>query len=155
MGGAIDVTLTEVEVGVLRAVASEMRGVLAEPREFGFTARLFPPAYLDDPEAQAEYARLMTDELAQGKRDALASFEATLGRGGIRRGGWRVRLSADEAQAWLAVLNDARLTVGTRLDVTEETYERELDPGDPSTPAHEVFRYLGYLEDYLVQTIMR
>src|SRR5919106_4525124 len=105
-----------------------MEVVLAAPEEIPHARRLFPPAYTDDDEAQAEFARLMTDELTDGKRKALASVTGTLDRGALKRGGWRVTLTADEAEDWLAVLNDARLTLGTRLDVTERTYDRDIDP---------------------------
>ena len=52
------------------------------------------------------------------------------------------------------MLNDARLTLGSRLDVTEQTYDRDVDPDAPDAIAHEIFRYLGYLEEYLVETLM-
>ena len=145
----VEVTLTPAEVDLLGSVVDQMTHVLEDP-----PARLLPPAYEDDPEAQAEYARLMTDDLMEGKRRAIESVRATIERGKRKRDAWRATLSADEAQDWLAVLNDARLTLGTRLDVTEDSYERDLDPADPDAAAHEVFRYLGYLEDFLVQTLM-
>ena len=152
--GALDVTLSEPESGLLRAVGEQMGQVLEAPEELPYTTRLFPPAYLDDAEAQKEYARLMTDDIADAKRRALGSFRSSLERGTLKRGAWHVRLSDDETQDWLAVLNDARLTLGTRLEVTEESYERELDLDDPESAAHEVFRYLGYLEEHLVEALM-
>ncbi|MGH2727286.1 MAG: DUF2017 family protein [Actinomycetota bacterium] len=148
--GEVDVTLTQVEVDLIRSVVDQMVQVLELPP----AGRLFPPAYRDDLEAQEEYARLMTAELAEGKRRAVRSVQATLGRGRAKRDSWSVRLSAEEADDWLAVLNDARLTLGTRLDITEDSYERDIDPGDPDAAAHEVFRYLGYVEDSLVQTML-
>ena len=72
----IDVTLTPAEVDLLRSVVDQMTHVLADP-----PARLFPPAYKDDPEAQAEYARLMTEDLKEGKRRAI----------GVRAGDDRTR----------------------------------------------------------------
>ena len=152
--GALDVTLSEPEVELVGSVAQQMEQVLEAPEQTPHTERLFPPAYKDDPDAQAEFARLMTGDLLDGKRRAVASVVATLARGAVKRGGWRVRLSADEAQDWLAVLNDARLTLGSRLDVTEQTYDRDVDPDAPDAIAHEIFRYLGYLEEYLVETLM-
>jgi hypothetical protein len=143
------VTLTTVEADLLRSVVDEMVEVLEDPPE-----RLFPPAYKDDPEAQAEYARLMTDELKEGKRRAIESVKATLERGRTKRDAWRASLTADETQDWLAVLNDARLTLGSRLAITEDSYERDIDAADPQAAAHEVFRYLGFIEEYLVETLM-
>ena len=147
--GGVDVTLTEPEIAILRSVVDQMEVVLVAPEEIPHTRRLFPPAYEDDDEAQAEFARLMTADLADGKRRATAAVMATLERGSMKRDVWRVTLSQEEAEDWLAVLNDARLTLGTRLDVTEESYEQET-----SDPAMEVFRYLGYLEEWLVETLI-
>jgi hypothetical protein len=152
-GGGIEVALTEPEVALLRAVVREMEAVLEAPERSPFTVRLFPPAYPDDPEAQAEYRRLVGEELVEGKRRALRSVAAALERGTVRRGGWRVALEEEEAGDLLAVLNDARLTLGTRLGVTEESHEREIDPADPDALAHEAFRYLGWLEEHLVETL--
>ena len=152
--GGVDVTLTEPEVTVLRSIVAQMEEVLVAPEDNPATRRLFPPAYTDDDEAQAEYARLMTADLADGKRKAVASVLATLERGGMKRDAWRVTLSQEEAEDWLAVLNDARLTLGTRLDVTEKTYDKEIEPSDPDAAALEVFRYLGYIEEWLVETLM-
>jgi hypothetical protein len=152
--GGIDVTLGEPEAELVRTVVAQMDQVLEAPEGNPHTIRLFPPAYRDDPDAQADYARLMTGDLLDGKRSAVRSVTAAIERGTVKRGGWRVRLSADEAQDWLAVLNDARLTLGTRLDVTQETYDREIDADEPDAIAHEIFRYLGYLEEWLVDALM-
>jgi hypothetical protein len=80
--------------------------------------------------------------------------KATLERGRTKRDAWRASLTADETQDWLAVLNDARLTLGSRLAITEDSYERDIDAADPQAAAHEVFRYLGFIEEYLVETLM-
>ena len=68
---AAQVTLTEPEVELLRSIVDQMGLVLEAPEETPHTERLFPPAYLDDPAAQDEFARLMTDDLLEGKRRAL------------------------------------------------------------------------------------
>jgi hypothetical protein len=152
--GGVDVTLEEPEAELLRSVVVQMDQVLEAPEGNPHTLRLFPPAYRDDPDAQAEYARLMTGELLDGKRSAVRSITAALERGAVKRGAWRVRLTPEESQDLLAVLNDARLTLGTRLDVTEQTYDREIDPDDTDAVALEIFRYLGHLEEWLVETLM-
>jgi uncharacterized protein DUF2017 len=152
--GSLDVTLSEPELELLRTLVDQMGAVLEAPEEVPHARRLFPPAYLEDEAAQSEYASLMGDELLEGKRRSLASVAATLDRVEIKRGGRRLRLNADEAQDWLAMLNDARLTLGTRLDVTPETYDAEIDPESPDAIALDVFRYLGYVEEYLLDALM-
>ena len=45
-------------------------------------------------------------------------------------------LDRDQADAWLRALNDIRLVLGTRLEVTEDTYEEDVDPEDPRWQVH-------------------
>src|SRR5207237_496469 len=79
----------------------------------------------DDAEASAEYARLMHDDLLQGHLDAIDVMATTAEAS---------KLDDEQVAAWLAALNDIRLVLGTRLDVTEELYETGIPHGDPRTP---------------------
>jgi hypothetical protein len=63
------------------------------------------------------------------------------------------RLSRDQLTGWLGALNDLRLVLGTRLQVTEDIYEEEMDPNDPNTPAFALFFYLGWLEEQVVEAL--
>ncbi len=82
-------------------------------------ARLFPPAYADDPIRNLEYERFAGDDLTAGRLAALDRMEATIDAD---------RLTEDDVLAWLSVCNDLRLVLGTRLDITEETTERDFPP---------------------------
>jgi hypothetical protein len=62
----------------------------------------------------------------------------------------RERLTAEELDAWLRALNDLRLVLGTRLDVTEEMYEAEIDPAHPQAYELSVYGYLSWLQEQLV-----
>jgi len=138
--GSFRVNLSSEERQVLAAVPPMLRS-LVESSGPGDPAyeRLFPPAYPDDADKDAAFAEMVHDDLAQGR---LASAEV------LARTIDAERLNADEVAAWLAALNDARLVLGARLGVTEET--------DPSTvpPDHrqdyELFRFLSYLVQHLV-----
>ena len=72
-------------------------------------------------------------------RERLAALERltqSLERGEVRDGRMEVELDADEAQAWLGALNDARLALGTRLGVTEDLdYDKcpTITPRPPPT----------------------
>ena len=66
-----------------------------------------------------------------------------------------MRLTQDEAQAWLGALNDVRLALGVRLEITED-YEDEMaqaDWADPRSAYLEVYHWLGYVQDSLVQAL--
>jgi len=55
--------------------------------------------------------------------------------------------------AWLAALNDLRLVLGTRLDVTEEMYERGVPEDDPRAASFAIYAYLGWLEEQVVDAM--
>ena len=93
--------------------------------------RLFPVVHPDDPEQEAEYQRLMRDELVSSRLAAIDVVEAVLGgpagkvharRGrdaGLRAGRQRVRL-----------------VLGTLLDVSEDEDESRPRAGQlPGVPA--------------------
>ena len=69
--------------------------------------------------------------------------------------GGPVKLSRDQAQAWLRALNDVRLALGVRLGVTEEFEDEwnQLDPLDPRATAFEVYAWLGDVQESLVQAL--
>ncbi len=113
-------------------------------------ARLLPDAYHDDPEASDEFRRYTEQGLRSGKAAAARTVLATL----PPRGG-RVRLSPPEAQAWLRALNDVRLALGTRLEVTDDFDDQVADmgPDDPRAAYVGVYQWLAYLQETLVRAL--
>ncbi|MQA02713.1 MAG: DUF2017 family protein [Streptosporangiales bacterium] len=113
------------------------------------TARLLPDAYGEDADAAAEFRRYTEGDLRAGKIDAARTAGDSLGAGG------RIELSEQQAHAWLRVLNDLRLTLGTRLDVTEDHEEvfGPLAEDDPRKQAWYVYNWLSYLQESLVQAL--
>jgi hypothetical protein len=140
--GDFRIRLSEGERELLRALPADLTTLLEDEPEDPSLRRLFPPAYEDDVEGEAEFRRLMQGELSAGHREALRVLEATAGQ---------QRLAADELEAWLGALNDLRLVLGTRLGVTEEIYERELDPRDPQGYDLAVYAYLTWLQEHVVE----
>ena len=65
----------------------------------------------------------------------------------------RVFPSGDDADAWLGCLNDLRLVLGTRLEVTEDLDERTLAEDDPRLPALELYSWLGWLQESLLSCL--
>ena len=68
-------------------------------------------------------------------------------------GGGRVELTPDQADVWLAALNDVRLALGTALDVSEDM----PDDAARTTPAPRhlgVYHWLTFVQDGLVQSRM-
>lgn len=67
-------------------------------------------------------------------------------------------LTLDTAQArqWLGTLNDLRLTMGTRLEVSddEDSELYRLPDSDPRKPLVMAYLWLGALQESLVETLM-
>ncbi|MDP9207458.1 MAG: DUF2017 domain-containing protein [Actinomycetota bacterium] len=150
----VRVRLANDEVAVLRGLPDQLRTVLGEGEDEPVNRRLFPPAYLDvaDIEQDAEFQRLMHDDLVAEKLTNLDLVTGTLARGtsSVRR--WTVELTDEEATAWLGVLNDLRLALGVRLDITED-FDGDVDDTDPRAPALRLLSYLGWLEEQLLEAL--
>lgn len=141
--GGVRLRLPREERALLRALPAQLRSLLDEAPDDPSLERLFPPAY-DDAESESEYRRLMGDELLDGRRRALRTLEETLDED---------RLTGEQAQAWLTALNDLRLVLGTRLDVTEDALLEGLRPGDPRAPELALYAYLSWLQEQLVEAL--
>ena len=128
----------------LRTLPEALERLLDEQPDDPELRRLFPPAYADDDEAEAEYRRLMADELLDGRRAALRLFADTLDAD---------VLTADDLESWLRALNDLRLFLGTRLDVSEEDLARPFDPHDPRAEERALYAYLSWLQEHVVEAL--
>ncbi|MFG2767029.1 DUF2017 domain-containing protein [Streptomyces rubiginosohelvolus] len=141
-------------------------------------ARLFPDAY-GGPEApeggagagkpeekqelrerSAEFRRFTEMDLRTGKRDdALAVVRTLDALSPAQDGGAVLTLTGDECLSWLRSLNDLRLTIGTRLEVSDEDQGEEgslyrLPDTDPRKPMVMAYLWLGALQESLVETLM-
>jgi Domain of unknown function (DUF2017) len=123
-------------------LCDELRGLVAA--EDAAVGRLFPSAFRDDAEASAKFDRLVRGELVSGRLVALDT---------VRRTVEADRLDEEELAAWCGALNDLRLVLGERLGVTEDTYERELDPNDPRAGELAVFGWLTWLQGNVVEAL--
>jgi hypothetical protein len=114
------------------------------------TARLFPDAYRDDDEAARDFRRFTGEELRAKK-----SANAQLLLGSLPEGGGSITLDDDASSAWLGALNDARLALGTALDVNENTHEElsTLEAGEPRAQRLLVYLWLGELLESLLYAI--
>ena len=122
----------------------------AAPPDDPVLARLLPDAYRDDTEAAGEFRRFTEQELRSGKLAAAQTVLDTL-----PEDGGRVELTEEDAQVWLRALNDVRLALGVRLEITEDTAQRsqDLDPADPRSAYLWVYDWLTYLQETLVRAL--
>jgi uncharacterized protein DUF2017 len=135
--------LTEEERALLRRLPGELRAILeAAPDDPGLR-RLFPPAY-EDEQDEAAYRELMGGELLEDRRRALQVLGETAEA---------ETLTAEQAQAWLTALNDLRLVLGTRLEVSDEALLEDVPENDPRAPELALYAYLSWLQEQLVEAL--
>jgi hypothetical protein len=127
---------------LLADLVDQLRDVLVVTTDDPSVRRLFPTAYHDDEERDREYQQLARDELLERRLAALATVEATATAD---------ELDDEELTAWLTALNDLRLVLGTRLDVSED--QEELDPDHPDAPVMAVYGYLSMLLGEVVDAL--
>lgn len=142
--GSFEVRLPDAERQVLADVLPQLRAALrgdasADPA----FKRLFPVAYAQDAEHEAEYRELVGDELLTKRLANVDTVLSTIGAD---------RIAEDELFAWMGAINDLRLVLGTRLDVSEET-DLEVGPQHPEAAAYALYAYLGWLLELLVDAV--
>ncbi|WP_030241706.1 MULTISPECIES: DUF2017 domain-containing protein [unclassified Streptomyces] len=144
----------------------------SEPPSDPVLKRLFPDAYSDPEQSatsrgeeerraySAEFRRYTENDLRAGKRDnALAVIRSldALASASAGEGGAVLKLSVAESQQWLGALNDLRLAIGSRLEITAEDDTDllyRLPDEDPRKPMVMAYLWLGGLQETLVETLM-
>ena len=121
-------------------------------------ARLFPTAYPEDAEAAAEFRRYTESDLRNGKAAGAASIIDTLEEAGLddqpEDGVFiDVELGPAAALTWMRSFTDMRLAIATRLGIEEGDEERwyALPDDDPEAQVHDIYEWVGYLQETLVQ----
>ncbi|MEU6481480.1 DUF2017 domain-containing protein [Streptomyces sp. NPDC047017] len=143
----------------------------SEPPSDPVLKRLFPDAYGDPgrPPADAEEAaerrahaaefrRYTENDLRAGKREnALAVIHTLDGLSAAGAGGAVLELSPEDSRRWLGALNDLRLAIASRLEITEEDEADDLyrlPDEDPRKPMVMAYLWLGGLQETLVSTLL-
>ena len=169
-GGALVATLSEREADLLRGLVAQIRellaarvaaspqdelaaltGIIAGPTtapDDRVLARLLPDFHREDTSLSGGLRALHEPELLATKDGAAGVVLDTC----PERGG-RVRLSDEQAQAWLTALNDVRLALGTVLEVTEDMPD-EVPAEDPRAPHLAVYHWLTWVQESLIQALI-
>ena len=123
-------------------------------------ARLFPTAYPDDEEAAGDFRRFTESTLRDGKADAAAAIIDTLEESGLPPEPVDglfidVELDPPAAMTWMRSFTDMRLAIATRLGVEDgdEEYWDALPDDDPRAQVHDIYDWLGFLQETLVQSV--
>ena len=140
----------------------DFSGPTTEPED-PVLARLFPTAYPEDEEAAGEFRRFTEGTLRDGKARNAVMIIDMLEEAGLppqlkEDGLWfDVELSVPEAHAWMRSFTDVRLALATRLGIEEgdESYWDSLPEEDPRTHVHDIYEWVGYLQETLVQSLSK
>jgi hypothetical protein len=115
--------------------------------------RLLPNAYTD-PEAASDFRRYTEPQLRGAKQKNLRLVREQLTvlvdekLGGV--------IEDIEADVWLKALNDLRIALSIRLEISETSFETfELLPDeDPQKPVYAVYFWLGWLQENLLELLL-
>lgn len=132
------------------------------PPEDPVLARLFPSAYADD-EASGEFRRFTEGALRDSKSNAAVAIIEELEEAGLPgeldEDGLMidVELTEPEAVAWMRSFTDLRLALATRLGIeaNDEARWLSLPDDDPMAQAHDIYEWVGYLQETLVGALSK
>ena len=142
------------------AMMAEFSGATTIPED-PVLARLFPTAYPEDEEAASDFRRFTEGGLRDGKAAASGSIIDVLEEAGLppelTEDGLviDVELSHGEAETWMRAFTDIRLALATRLGVEagDEHYWHSLPDDDPRAQAHDIYEWVGYLQETIVEAL--
>jgi hypothetical protein len=138
----------------------DFSGPTTEPED-PVLARLFPSAYRGDEEAAGDFRRFTEGTLRDGKAAAAATIIDGLEEAGLppelTEEGLMIDVELDPptAETWMRSFTDIRLALATRLEVEEgdEAYWASLPDDDPRGQAHDIYDWVGYLQETLVEAL--
>lgn len=164
--GGMRVTMEEVEVAILQDLAGQLLSLTApeasaidsdplaqmvgiDPHATKPTdpvlSRLYPDAYPDDPDASLEFRRFTERSL----RDASAERANRIIQ--IISENSELELMDDQWRDLVGFLNDLRLALGTRLEITESFEAQEFDHADPRAALLDLYGWLTWMQETLIE----
>ncbi len=178
--GAIFATFSIFEADLLRSLAAQLVELLrsddaaqvevdpfealldfsgpTRPPEDPVLARLLPTAYSDDEDAAADFRRFTEKSLRHSKAAGATTIIETLEEAGLPAEPTDDALMIDVemdrpvAMAWLRSFTDIRLALATRLGIEDgdDEFWAGLPEDDPMAQAHDIYDWVGYLQETLV-----
>lgn len=153
--GKFKIDLADDHRRLLTQLIEQLRDSLTTTTDDANLRRLFPTAYNNDAKKDAEYQRLMRDELLESR---LAAIDVT-----IRVIAQDDEITAEEIDAFSRSINSLRLVLGTTLDIAESDYGSQSDTqqgensdrdqtneADEHLIQKELYEYLGWLLEWTV-----
>jgi len=143
--GAFRINLSEDERDTMLRFVDQLEEVLSAEHTDPRLRRLFPTAYHENPDLDAEYQGYMRDELSQSRAASIATVREILGSDGS--------IAESQLYAFMMVLNSLRLVLGTLLGVSEDEDTDDIEDDDPTFGQAQLYGYLGWLLEWTVDTL--
>lgn len=141
--GSFTIRLEEEERRLLGSLPGQLASLVESSPDDPWLQRLFPTAYPKDPDREQEWRLLMSIDLHNKRREQLLaladSADATV-------------LTEDQLLGWAQAINDLRLYLGTRLDLSEAT-EFESFEGEDDRQLFLLYSWLGMLQEETVEAL--
>jgi len=131
---------------LLVRLMGELHDLLSTDDTSPLLDRLFPTAYPDDAEKEAEYQRLMRDELVMSRLAAIETVRTTVGPGGP------AAIDEDQTLAFMQAINAVRLVLGSMLEIDDEEEVDEDDELDDSPERH-LYTFLSWVLEWTVRAL--
>jgi hypothetical protein len=129
---------------LLVRLMGELRELLTGDQDHELLGRLYPVAYPEDEEKEAEYQRLMREELVASRLGAIEAVTAALDP---ERSG---SLTEGDTVAFMQSINAIRLVLGTMLGITDDDAD---DADDVDSPEHQLYAFLSWLLEWTVRAL--
>ena len=150
--------LSDVEIATVSSLFDDLAEALApdglQPGDPVYD-RLDPDGYSGDvsPQAQGEFRDLTLAGLRDSRLERLDACRSEVGSASEHHG--RVDLDADGCDRWIRVLNDLRLSLGTRLNISDDDQHWDIRPDSPDAAAYLLYGWLTEVQDTVVRIASR
>ncbi len=145
--GTFSVNLNDNERQALANFVTQLEELLLAGPDDVRVRRLYPTAYHQDADKDAEYQGFMRDELTQSRATSIATVRDVLTS--------TEPIDEHKLHAFMTVINGLRLVLGTLLDVTDDGTDPEdsFDEQDPEFAQWQLYGYLGWLLEWTVSAL--
>ena len=139
--GNYQVAVSENEKELVSIISVEVTSFLQ--RNTGEASRLFPPAYIDEPEAENEYQAMIRNDLVEAHTFALKTLNESLAK---------PEVTESDLIEIMRALNILRLFLGERLNISED-YEDSPSETDPSYDIWILFQIFGQMLSSIIDVL--
>jgi hypothetical protein len=141
--GGWRINLDGEERALIVRLMDELEALLTGPGDNALLQRLFPTAYPDDEEKEAEYQRLMREELVASRLASVEAVRTSLGGDDL--------LDEGETLAFMQSVNAVRLVLGTMLGITDDDSADAAEGAD--SPEHHLYDFLSWILEWTVRSL--